>query len=99
MTKTNLALLDDNNKRRKEVSKLKNELKTQQEAHEAQLQEMRTEFEMALSHREMEVKTMQQNLLASGRMPEKVRRLQELRGHWTLRRNHRAREHAPTTMA
>ncbi|KAL7530764.1 hypothetical protein ACHAXR_003660, partial [Thalassiosira sp. AJA248-18] len=65
MSKTNLALLDDNNRRRKEVSKLKNELKTQQQAHESQLQEMRTEFEMALRHREMEVKTMQQNLHSS----------------------------------
>lgn len=65
MSKTNVALLDDNNKRRKEVSKLKNELKTQQQAHEAQLQEMRAEFDMALRHREMEVTTMQDNLHSS----------------------------------
>jgi len=65
MTKTNMALLDDNNKRRKEVSKLKNELKTQQQAHESQLQEMRAEFEMALRHREMEVSAMQDNLRSS----------------------------------
>ena len=65
MSKTNMALLDDNNRRRKEVSKLKNELKTQQQAHESMLQEMRSEFEMALRHREMEVRTMQQNLHSS----------------------------------
>lgn len=65
MSKTNMALLDDNNRRRKEVNKLKNELKTQQQAHEAQLQEMRSEFEMALRNREMEVKNMQQNLRSS----------------------------------
>lgn len=46
ITKTNESLLEDNTKRRKEASKLKNELKTQQQAHERQLQEMRAEFEM-----------------------------------------------------
>mmetsp|Transcript_24599 Transcript_24599/g.53004 ORF Transcript_24599/g.53004 Transcript_24599/m.53004 type:complete len:1710 (-) Transcript_24599:57-5186(-) len=65
MTKTNMSLLDDNNKRRKEANKLKNELKTQQQAHEAQLQEMRAEFEVALMHREMEVHNSQQNLHSS----------------------------------
>lgn len=65
MSKTNMSLLDDNNRRRKEVNKLKNELKTQQQAHEAQLREMRAEFEMALRHREMEVNTMTQNLHSS----------------------------------
>ena len=65
MTKTNMALLDDNNKRRLDANKLKNELKTQQQAHEGQLQEMRTEFEMALRHRDMEMKSIQQNLHSS----------------------------------
>jgi len=65
MSKTNMALLDDNNKRRKEVNNLKNELKTQQQAHEAQLQEMRAEFEMSLRHREIELNTMQQTLHSS----------------------------------
>lgn len=65
MSKTNMALLDDNNRRRKEVGLLKNELKTQQQSHESQLQEMRAEFEMALRHREMELNTMQQNLHSS----------------------------------
>lgn len=65
MSKTNMSLLDDNNKRRKEISKLKNELKTQQQAHEAQLQEMRSEFEGALRHRESEVAAMAQNLQKS----------------------------------
>ena len=46
MAKTNESLLDDYTKRRKEVNKLKNELKTQQQAHERQLQEMRAEFEV-----------------------------------------------------
>jgi len=65
MSKTNLSLLDDNNKRRKEATKLKHELRTQQQAHEAQLQEMRAEFEVALMHREMEVGNSQRNLLSS----------------------------------
>ncbi|KAL9191102.1 hypothetical protein ACHAXT_000808 [Thalassiosira profunda] len=65
MSKTNVALLNDNNKRRLDVNKLKNELKTQQQAHEGQLQEMRTEFEMALRHRDMEMKSIQQNLHSS----------------------------------
>lgn len=65
MTKTNMALLEENTRRRKEVTKLKNELKTQQQAHEAQLQEMRAEFEVALSHRENEVNNLQTNIRSS----------------------------------
>ena len=68
MSKTNMSLLDDNNRRRKEVNKLKNELKTQQQAHEAQLNEMRSEFELALRHREMEVSTVSQNLHSTAAM-------------------------------
>mmetsp|Transcript_9719 Transcript_9719/g.14710 ORF Transcript_9719/g.14710 Transcript_9719/m.14710 type:complete len:419 (-) Transcript_9719:223-1479(-) len=65
MSKTNMALLDDNNKRRKEVTNLKNELKTQQQAHELQLQEMRAEFELSLRNREIELNTIQQTLHSS----------------------------------
>jgi len=65
MSKTNMALLDDNNKRRKEVNNLKNELKTQQQAHESQLQEMRAEFELSLRNREIELNTIQQTLHSS----------------------------------
>mmetsp|Transcript_7529 Transcript_7529/g.13206 ORF Transcript_7529/g.13206 Transcript_7529/m.13206 type:complete len:420 (+) Transcript_7529:122-1381(+) len=63
-SKTDMALLDDTNRRmrRKEVSKLRNELKTQRQAHDEQLQEMGAEFEMALRHREMDLNTMQKNL-------------------------------------
>ena len=65
MSKTNMTLLDDNNKRRKELNKLKNELKTQQQAHERQLREMRSEFELALRYREMEVNRVEQDLHSS----------------------------------
>ena len=65
MSKTNMTLLDDNNKRRKELNKLKNELKTQQQAHERQLREMRSEFELALRHRELEVNRVEQDLHSS----------------------------------
>lgn len=62
MSKTNMTLLDDNNRRRKESNKLKIELKTQQEAHEAQLQDMRDEFDRALRYRELEMQSLQLNL-------------------------------------
>lgn len=62
MSKTNMTLLDDNNRRRKESTKLKNELKTQQEAHESQLQDMREEFDSALKYREDEVQSLQLHL-------------------------------------
>jgi len=65
MSKTNMSLLDDNNKRRKEVGKLKNELKTQQQAHKSQLQDMRSEFEMALRHRETQVTNVSHDLRSS----------------------------------
>lgn len=65
MSKTNMSLLDDNNRRRKEVGKLKNELKTQQQAHESQLQDMRSEFEMALRHRETQVTNVSHDLRSS----------------------------------
>jgi myosin heavy subunit len=62
MSKTNMTLLDDNNRRRKECAKLKNELKTQQEAHESQLQDMRVEFDSALKYREVEMQSLQLHL-------------------------------------
>mmetsp|Transcript_30439 Transcript_30439/g.61074 ORF Transcript_30439/g.61074 Transcript_30439/m.61074 type:complete len:1725 (+) Transcript_30439:85-5259(+) len=62
MSKTNMTLLDDNNRRRKESTKLKNELKTQQEAHESQLQDMRVEFDSALTYREVEMQSLQLHL-------------------------------------
>ena len=62
MSKTNMTLLDDNNRRRKESAKLKNELKTQQEAHESQLQEMREEFDNALKYREADMQSLQLHL-------------------------------------
>jgi myosin heavy subunit len=62
MSKTNMTLLDDNNRRRKESNKLKIELKTQQEKHESQLQEMRNEFDTALKYREVEMQSLQLNL-------------------------------------
>jgi chromosome segregation ATPase len=65
MTKTNMSLLDDNNRRRKEINKLKNELKTQQQAHEGQLKDMRSEFEGALQNREAEVSNVSRNLHSS----------------------------------
>lgn len=65
MTKTNMSLLDDNNRRRKEINKLKNELKTQQQAHEGQLKDMRSEFEGALQNREVEVSNVSRNLHSS----------------------------------
>jgi len=65
MSKTNMSLLDDNNRRRKEATKLKNELKTQQQAHESQLQDMRSEFEMALRHRETQVTNVSHDLRSS----------------------------------
>jgi len=43
------------------VNKLKGELRTQQEAHEAQLQEMKTEFDLALQRREMEYSSIEQS--------------------------------------
>eukprot|EP00804_Cyclotella_cryptica_P008849 CCRYP_013082-RA/>CCRYP_013082-RA protein AED:0.07 eAED:0.07 QI:484/1/1/1/0.91/0.92/13/136/1750 len=61
MSKSNAALLEDNNMRRKEASKLKNELKLQQQAHEEQLNQMRADFDIALAHREMELKNLQTN--------------------------------------
>lgn len=60
-----MTLLDDNNKRRKEANNLKNELKTQQQAHEIQLGEMREEFDLAMRNREIELNTMQQTLHSS----------------------------------
>ena len=65
LTKTNATLLDDSTRRRKETTKLKNELNTQQQAHESQLQEMRTEFELALNHREIELIALKQRLQSS----------------------------------
>eukprot|EP00986_Skeletonema_menzelii_P005796 scaffold2145_cov136-Skeletonema_menzelii.AAC.1 len=62
MSKTNMTLLDDNNRRRKESTKLKNELKTQQEAHESQLQDMREEFDNALKYREKDMQSLQLHL-------------------------------------
>ena len=62
MSKTNMTLLDDNNRRRKESTKLKNELKTQQEAHESQLEDMREEFDRALTYREVEMQSLQLHL-------------------------------------
>ena len=62
MSKTNMTLLDDNNRRRKESSKLKNELKTQQEAHELQLQDMKEEFDSALKYREVEMQSLELHL-------------------------------------
>jgi hypothetical protein len=62
MSKTNMTLLDDNNRRRKESTKLKNELKTQQEAHESQLEDMREEFDRALTYREEELQSLQLHL-------------------------------------
>jgi rubrerythrin len=59
MTKTNATLLEDNNRRRKDASKLKNELKMQQQSHGEQLNQMRADFDMALAHREMELKNIQ----------------------------------------
>ncbi|KAL7508418.1 hypothetical protein ACHAXN_005483 [Cyclotella atomus] len=56
MTKTNATLLEDNNRRRKDASKLKSELKLQQESHGEQLKQMRADFDIALAHREMELK-------------------------------------------
>lgn len=56
MTKTNVTLLEDNNRRRKDASKLKSELKLQQESHGEQLKQMRADFDIALAHREMELK-------------------------------------------
>ena len=65
MNKTNMSLLDDNNRRRKEVNRLKNELTTQQQAHEAHLQEIRAEFDIAMRHRDREISTMAQHLQTS----------------------------------
>jgi len=65
MSKTNASLLEDDIKRRKEVSKLKNELRMQQEAHEEQLQEMKSEFEKSLKNRALEIFNLAQNLEAS----------------------------------
>jgi len=65
MAKTNATLLDDNNRRRKESNNLKNELKTQQQAHESQLQEIRAEFELALNHREIELNDLKQRVQSS----------------------------------
>ena len=65
MNKTNMSLLDDNNRRRKEVNRLKHELTTQQQAHEAQLREMRTEFDIAIRHRDLEISSMAHHLQMS----------------------------------
>jgi hypothetical protein len=65
MNKTNMSLLDDNNRRRKEVNRLKNELTTQQQAHEAQLRDMRAEFDIAMRHRDLEISSMAQHLQAA----------------------------------
>lgn len=65
LTKTNATLLEDNNIRRKEASKLKSELKMQQQAHSEQLNQMRSDFDIALAHREMELKNLQTNHLGT----------------------------------
>ena len=62
ITKTNAALLEDNNRRRKDSSKLKSELKLQQQSHGEQLNQMRADFDLALGHREMELKNLQTSL-------------------------------------
>ena len=62
MTKTNMTLLEDNNKRRKDASKLKYELKLQQQSHGEQLTQMRADFDLALAHREMELKNLQASI-------------------------------------
>lgn len=62
MTKTNAVLLEDNNRRRKDASKLKSELKIQQQSHGEQLDQMRADFDVALAHREMELKNLQATL-------------------------------------
>lgn len=61
MTKTNATLLEDNNRRRKDNSKLKNELRLQQQSHGEQLNQMKADFDIALAHREIELKELQSN--------------------------------------
>ncbi len=78
MCKTNASLLEDNNKRRKEGTKLKDELKTQQQAHEVLLEEMRCRFEAALKSRDAEIATMAQNIRSSAAAHK--REVQKVRG-------------------
>ena len=68
MTKTNSALLEDNNRRRKDNSKLKNELALQQQSHGEQLNQMRSDFDIALANREIEVKNLQASYLSAAAM-------------------------------
>jgi len=77
MNKTNMSLLDDNNRRRKEVNRLKNELTTQQQAHEAQLRDMRAEFDIAMRHRDLEISSMAQHLETAAVMSK--REVQQVR--------------------
>ena len=55
-------MTENSSRHKKEISKLKTELKTQQQAHELQLREMRQEFDMTLDRREVEVKSLQSKL-------------------------------------
>jgi hypothetical protein len=65
MTKTNATLLEDNNRRRKDASKLKSELKLQQQSHGEQLNQMKADFDIALAHRDLELKNLQTSCLST----------------------------------
>jgi len=62
LTRNNAQLTENANRFKKEISKLKTELKTQQYGHELQLRDMRQEFDMALERRDAEVKTLETKL-------------------------------------
>lgn len=68
MTQTNSALLEDNNRKRKDNNNLKSELALQQQSHGEQLNQMRSDFDIALANREIEVQNLQASCLSAAAM-------------------------------